>query len=114
MAAQQHETIPTALQLSQECSDQALFQLSKKIDGYNTYKHKLGLSVAEIEAIDLNPATFYDIPGRFYAALMKWKSKNINPPNSTATYNRLVEIFEGPAVRSIHDVCVKYTSKLLN
>ena len=105
--------------MSQECSDEVLLQLSTEIAGYNRYKHRLGLSDAEIEAIDLNPATFYNIPGRFYTALKKWKSKSIDlddPSNSTATYGRLVEIAakieDGEAVRTIHKACVKHASEL--
>ncbi len=118
---QQHETTITAAaaELSQECSDEALLQLSSEIAGYDRYKHRLGLSDAEIEAIDQNPATFYNIPGRFYAALKKWKSKSIdvdNPSTSSATYGRLVEIAakieDGEAVRSIHKACVKHASEL--
>ncbi len=114
-----NETTATAAQLSQECSDEVLLQLSTEIAGYNRYKHRLGLSDAEIEAIDLNPATFYNIPGRFYTALKKWKSKSIDlddPSNSTATYGRLVEIAakieDGEAVRTIHKACVKHASEL--
>ena len=115
---QPHETIvtATAAQLSQECSGEALLQLSTEIAGYDTYKHRLGLSDAEIGAID---QIIVNIPGRFHAALKKWKSKNIfqiNPLNSTATYGRLVEIAakieDGEAVRSIHKACVEYTSEL--
>ena len=106
----------TTAQLSQECSGEALLQLSTEIAGYDTYKHRLGLSNAEIGAID---QIIVNIPGRFHAALKKWKSKNIlqiNPLNSTATYGRLVEIAseieDGEAVRSIHKACVEYTSEL--
>ena len=115
---QPHETIvtATAAQLSQECSDEALLQLSTEIAGYDRYKHRLGLSDAEIGAIDL---TIVGIPGKFLAALKKWKSKNIlqfNPSNSTATYGRLVEIAakieDGGAVRSIHKACVEHTCEL--
>ena len=115
---QPHETIvtATAAQLSQECSNEALLQLSTEIAGYDTYKHRLGLSDAEIGAID---QIIVNIPGRFHAALKKWKSKNIlqiNPLNSTATYGRLVEIAseieDGEAVRSIHKACVEHTSEL--
>ncbi len=116
---QPHETTVTTAQLSHECSDEALLQLSSKIAGYNIYKLWLGLSDAEIDAIDQNPATFYNIPGRFYTALKIWKSRSIdidNPPNSTATYGRLVEIAtkieDGEAVRSIHKACVEHTSEL--
>ncbi|XP_064382148.1 uncharacterized protein LOC135331045 isoform X2 [Halichondria panicea] len=108
-----HETTATAAQLSQECSDEALLQLSTEIAGYNDYKHRLGVSYAEIKNIDL---TIDGIPGKFLAALKKWKSKNIlqfNPSNSTATYGRLVEIAseieDGGAVRSIHKACVEHT-----
>ena len=115
---QPHKTIvtATAAQLSQECSDEALLQLSTKIAGYDRYKHRLGLSDADIGAIDL---TIVGIPGKFLAALKKWKSKNIlqfNPSNSTATYGRLVEIAakieDGEAVRSIHKACVEHTCEL--
>ncbi len=118
IAVQPHETIviATAAQLGQECSNEALLQLSTEIAGYDTYKHRLGLSDAEIGAID---QIIVNIPGRFHAALKKWKSKSIdfhNPLNSTATYGRLVEIAtkieDGVAVRSIHKACVEYTSEL--
>ena len=105
----------TAAQLSSECSDDAFLQLSTEIAGYDRYKHRLGLSDAEIGAID---HIFVGIPGKFLAALKKWKSKNIlqfNPLNSTA-YGRLVEIAseieDGEAVRSIHKACVKDTREL--
>ncbi len=116
---QQHETTATAAQLSQECSDEALFQLSTKIAGYDRYKHRLGLSDAEINEIDKDPRTFYSDKGKFYAALKNWKSKSIdfdNPSNSAATYGRLVEIAskleDGEAIRSVHKACVKHTSKI--
>ena len=106
----------TAAQLSSECSDNALLQLSTEIVGYDRYKHRLGLSDAEIGAID---HTFVGISGKFLAALKKWKSKNIlqfNPLNSTATYGRLVEIAseieDGEAVCSIHKTCVEHTCEL--
>ena len=114
-----HETTATAAQLSQECSDEALLQLSTEIAGYDRYKHRLGLNDAEIDAIDQNPTTVNNIPGRFHVALKKWKSKGIifdNPSNSIATYGRLVEITseieDGEAVRSIHKACVKDTREL--
>ncbi len=110
--------IGTTAQLSQECSDEALLQLSTEIAGYDRYKHRLGLSDAEIEDIDQNPQTFYSAPGRFYVTLKKWKCKSVdfeNPSYSTATYGRLVEIAmemkDGTAIRSIHTACVKHTSK---
>ncbi len=115
---QPHETIvtATAAQLSQECSNEALLQLSTEIAGYDRYKYWLGLSDAEIDTINL---TFVGIPRKFYAALKKWKTKNIlkmNPSNSIATYSRLVEIAtkikDGEAVRSIHKACVEHTSEL--
>ncbi len=106
----------TAAQLSSECSDGALLQLSTEIAGYDRYKYRLGLSDAEIGAID---QIIVNIPGRFHAALKKWKSKSIdfhNPLNSTATYDRLVEIAtkieDGEAVRSVHKACVEHTSEL--
>ena len=106
----------TAAQLSQECSDEALLQLSTEIVGYDRYKHRLGLSDAEINEIGKDPRTFHSDKGKFYAALKNWKSKSIdfdNPSNSAATYGRLVEIAEdGAAVRSIHKACVKHTSEL--
>ncbi len=109
----------TAAQLSHECSDEALLQLSTKIAGYHKYKHRLGLSRADIDEIDNDPRDFYSTQGRFYTALLKWKSKNIdfnNPSNSTATYGQLVEIAseieDGEAVRSIHKTCVEHTSEL--
>ena len=113
---QQRETTATAAQLSQECSDKALLQLSTEIAGYDKYKPRLVLSDAEIENID---QTIDNIPGRFHAALKKWKSKSIifnNPSKSSATYSRLVEIAseieDGEAVRSIHKACVKDTCEL--
>ncbi len=113
---QQCELTATAAQLSQECSDEALLQLSTEIAGYDRCKLRLGLSVAEIENID---QTIDNIPGRFHAALKKWKSKSIifdNPSKSSATYGRLVEIAseieDGEAVRSIHKACVKDTREL--
>ncbi len=119
---QPHQTIVTATtaQLNQECSDEALRQLSTKVADYDrVYKYRLGLSDAEIDTIDQNPTTVNNIPGRFHAALKKWKSKSIifdNPLNSTATYGRLVEIAtkteDGEAVRSIHKACVEHTSEL--
>ena len=114
---QQRETTATAAQLSQECSDEALLQLSTEIAGYDKYKLRLGLSDAEIENIDQTIDN--NIPGRFHAALKKWKSKSIifdNPSKSSATYGRLVEIAseieDGEAVRSIHKACVKDTCEL--
>ena len=118
---QPHQMIvaATAAQLNQECSDEALRQLSTKVAGYDRYKHRLGLSDAEIDTIDQNPTTVNNIPGRFHVALKKWKSKSIifnNPLNSTATYGRFVEIAtkieDGEAVRSIHKACVEHTSEL--
>ena len=116
---QQCETTATAAQLSQECSDEALLQLSTEIAGYNTYKHRLGLSDAEIYAIDRSPSMIDNNPWKFYTALKKWKNKSIGemyPSNSTATYGRLVEIAakieDGEAVRSIHKACVEHTSEL--
>ena len=104
--------------MSQHCSDEALLQLSTEIAGYGNYKHRLGLSDAEIEDIDQNPQTFFSVPGKFYAALKKWKRRSIdfdNPSNSTATYGRLVAIAakneDGEAIRSIHKACVKHTSE---
>ncbi|XP_064407459.1 uncharacterized protein LOC135352216 isoform X2 [Halichondria panicea] len=116
---QPHETIvtETAAQLSSECSNEALLQLSTEIAGYHKYKHRLGLSDAEIYAIDQSPSMIDNIPGRFYTALKKWKSKSIvemYPLKSSATYGRLVEIAseieDGEAVRSIHKACVEYTN----
>ena len=82
-----------------------------KIADYNGFKVRLGLSDAEINAIDL---TISDIPGRFYAALKKWKSKGMF--DSTATYGRLVEIArileDGEAFQSIKRACIEHTSKL--
>ena len=113
---QQCELTATTAQLSQECSDEALLQLSTEIAGYDRCKHRLGLSDAEIENIN---QTIDNIPGRFHAALKKWKSKSIifdNPSKSSATYGRLVEIAseieDGEAVRSIHKACVKDTCEL--
>ncbi|XP_064407523.1 uncharacterized protein LOC135352263 [Halichondria panicea] len=115
-SVQQRETTATTAQLSEECSDEALLQLSTVIAGYNDYKHRLGLSDAEVYAIDQSPSMIDNIPGRFYTALKKWKSKSIvemYPLKSSATYGRLVEIAseieDGEAVRSIHKACVEYT-----
>ncbi|XP_064402010.1 uncharacterized protein LOC135347838 isoform X2 [Halichondria panicea] len=112
-----HETTATAAQLSQECSDEALLQLSTEIAGYHKYKHRLGLSDAEIYAIDQSPSMIDNISGRFYTALKKWKSKSIvemYPSKSSATYGRLVEIAseieDGEAVRIIHKACVEHTN----
>ncbi len=97
--------------MNQQCSNDALLQLSAKIADYNGFKVRLGLSDAEINAIDL---TISDIPGRFYAALKKWKSKGMF--DSTATYGRLVEIArileDGEAFQSIKRACIEHTSKL--
>ena len=118
---QPHQTIvtATAAQLSQECSDEALLQLSTEIAGYDRYKLRLGLSDAKIDAIDKCPSMVDNIPGRFLATLKMWKSKSIlemYPSNSTATYSRLVEIAseieDGEAVRSIHKACVEHTCEL--
>ncbi len=116
---QQRETTATTAQLSQECSDGALLQLSTEIAGYYKYKHRLGLSESEIYAIDQSPSMVDNIPGRFYTALKKWKSKSIvemYPLKSSATYGRLVEIAtkieDGGAVRSIHKTCVEHTCEL--
>ena len=49
MIVQQHETTATAVQLSQECSEEALLQLSTEIAGYNKYKHRLGVSRADLD-----------------------------------------------------------------
>ncbi len=105
--------------MNHECSNEALRLLSTKIVGYNKYKHKLGLSSADIDEIDNDLRNFYSSQGKCYAALLKWKSKNIdldNPSKSTATYARLVEIAkedkDGEAIREIHKACVKYVSKL--
>ena len=105
--------------MSQECSDEALLQLSTEIAGYNDYKYWLGLSSAEIGAIDQNP-TFSSVSGKFYAALKKWKSKSVdfeNPSHSTATYCRLVDIAkqlkDGTAIRNIHTACVKHVSTII-
>ncbi len=116
---QQHEMRATAVQLSQECSDEALRQLSTDIAGYNKYKHRLGLSCADIDEIDNDLRNVYTAQGKFYAALKKWKSRGIcvvDPSTSTANYGRLVEIAatieDGEAVRSIHKACVKHASEL--
>ncbi len=121
MIVQQHETTATAVQLSQECSEEALLQLSTEIAGYNKYKHRLGVSRADLDEIDNDPRNFYSTQGKFYSALLKWKSTSIdldNPSTSTATYGRLVEIAkedkDGEAVRSIHKACIKHTSELPN
>ncbi len=118
---QQHEspTTATAVQLSQECSNEALFQLSTEIAGYHKYKHRLGLTSADIYEIDNDPRNFYSVQGKFYTALLKWKSISIdfdNPSNSTATYGRLVEIAatfkDGEAIRGIHKASVKHASEI--
>ncbi|XP_064404708.1 histone-lysine N-methyltransferase EHMT1-like isoform X3 [Halichondria panicea] len=113
---QQRETTATAAQLSSECSDEALFQLSTEIAGYNKFKHTLDLSRADIDEIDNDLRNFYSTQGKFYAALRKWKNKSIdfdNPSKPAATYGRLVEIStkieDGEAVRSIHKACVEHT-----
>ena len=86
--------------------------MSTEIADYDGFKFRLGLSDAEINGID---RTIVDIPGRFYAALRKWKSKGIF--NSTATYGRLVEIArkkeDGDAFRSIHKACIEHASKFI-
>ncbi len=108
----------TAAQLNQECSNEALHQLSTQIVGYRKYKYVLGLSSADIDEIETDPRIF-SLHGKLHAALLKWKSKSIdldNPSNSTATYGRLVdiakEVKDGEAIREIHKACVKHTSKL--
>ncbi len=107
---------PTAAQLSQECSGEALLQLSTEIAGYNKYKHRLGLSDADIEEIDNDPRNFNSTQSKFHAALLKWKSSGIdldNPSTSTATYGRLAAVNkDGEAIRSIHKACAKHTSEL--
>ncbi len=107
--------------MSRECSSEALLQLSTEIAGYSKYKHRLGLSVADIEEIDNDPRNVYSTQSKFYAALLKWKSSSIdldNPSNSTATYDQLAKIAgdvrDGEAVRSIHKACVKHIGKLPN
>ena len=112
-------TTATAVQLSQECSNEALLQLSTEIAGYHKYKHRLGLSSADIDEIDNDPRNFYSVQGKFYTALLKWKSISIdfdNPSNSTATYGRLVEIAatfkDGEAIRGIHKASVKHASEI--
>ncbi len=107
--------------MSQECTDEALLQLSTEIAGYDRYKRMLGLSDAEIENIDKDPQSFSSVPGKFFATLKKWKSKSIDFDDlskSTATYSRLIEIAkmikDGEAIRSVHKACVKYSSKLTN
>ncbi len=57
-------------------------QLSTEITGYNKYKHKLGLSRADIDEIDNDPRDFYS------AQRLKWKNKSIdfdNPSKLSAT-----------------------------
>ena len=97
--------------MNQQCSNDALLQLSTKIADYNGFKVRLGLSDAEINAIDL---TISDIPGRFYTALKRWKSKGMF--DSTATYGRLMEIAkkkeDGEAFQSILSACIEHASKL--
>ena len=104
------QTEATAAQLSQQCSNDALIQLSTEIADYNGFKVKLGLSDAEINAIDQSPVT---INGRFYAALKKWKSKGMF--DRTATYGRLMEIAKKKgdafAFQRIQSTCTKYASK---
>ncbi len=100
--------------MNQQCSNDALLQLSTKIADYNGFKVRLGLSDAEINAIDQSPVTINDIQGRFFTALKKWKSKGSF--KSTATYGRLVEIArkkeDGEAFQSILSACIEHASKL--
>lgn len=104
----------TEAQLSLECSDQALNQLSAEIAGYNKYKYMLGLSDAVINEIDHDPNTFFSTQGKFYSALKKWKTRNLD--TKTATYNRLVQIAkstnDGDARRKIHRACVNAGNQL--
>ncbi len=106
----------TAAQLNQECSDEALHQLSTQIVGYEEYKHVLGLRDADINEIDKDPRIFHSSQNKFYAALLKWKNNSIdvdNPSKSTATYSQFVEIAkklkDGKAIRKIHMACIKHT-----
>ena len=106
----------TAAQLNQECSDEALHQLSTQIVGYEEYKHVLGLRDADINEIDKDPRIFHSSQNKFYAALLKWKNNSIdvdNPSKSTATYSQFVEIAkevkDGKAIRKIHKACIKHT-----
>ena len=100
--------------MNQQCSNDALIQFATEIADYNGFKVRLGLSNAEISAIDQTPATINDIPGRFYTALKRWKSKGMF--DSTATYGRLMEIAkkkeDGEAFQSILSACIEHASKL--
>ena len=100
--------------MNQQCSNDALIQFATEIADYNGFKVRLGLSNAEINAIDQTPATINDIPGRFYTALKRWKSKGMF--DSTATYGRLMEIAkkkeDGEAFQSILSACIEHASKL--
>ena len=115
---QQHErTKATAAQLSQQCSNDALIQLSTEIADYNGFKVRLGLSDAEINAIDQMPATINDIPGRFLTALKTWQSRGMLESTATCTYDRLIDIArnkkDGFALQSIQKACIKHTSKFV-
>ncbi len=109
------QTEATAAQLSQQCSNDALVQLSTEIADYNGFKVRLGLSDAEIVGIDL---TISNIPGRFYAALKTWQSTGmLETPATYGTYGRLMEIArdkkDGFAFQSIQRACIKYASKFV-
>ncbi len=106
----------TAAQLSHECSNEALHQLSTQIVGYGKYKHVLGLSDAEIHEIETDPRNFHSAQGKFHVALLKWKNNSIDfekPSKSTATYSHFLEIAkegkDGKAIRKIHKACIKHT-----
>ena len=108
----------TEAQLSEECSDEALKDLSNVLSSYHSYRYMLGLTDVEINEIDNDPRTFYSTQAKFFSALKKWKSKNIDfdcPSRSNATYARLLEIAkkarDGLSVRQINKVCVEAASK---
>ncbi|XP_064387495.1 uncharacterized protein LOC135335838 [Halichondria panicea] len=106
------QTEATAAQLSQQCSNDALIQLSTEIADYNGFKVRLGLSDAEINAIDQTPATINDIQGRFLTALKTWQSTGMLETPATCTYGRLMDIArnkkDGFAFKSIQRACIKY------
>ncbi len=111
------QTEATAAQLSQQCSNDALIQLSTEIADYNGFKVRLGLSDAEINAIDQTPATINDIQGRFLTALKTWQSTGMLETPATCTYGRLMDIArnkkDGFAFKSIQRACIKYAGKFV-
>ena len=79
------------------------------------------MSRADLDEIDNDPRNFYSTQGKFYFALLKWRTNGIdldNPSTSTATYGRLVEIAkemkDADAVRIICKVCIKHTKHVNN